>query len=283
MNNSVSINDIKLEVKISTPSESTDKNAAYYILHDHCYNELFVCKSGKIEIKTANETIVLNRNDIAIFPPALEHTLKKNESPEINYSVIGFSFSKRSTANGFELYRVFKNTFYSSEPLIIRNAARLASRAVSVSENIRKTTNSFSHILEFSSLLTEIAENQKLRETEKNSNNSPSVELGRISALEQIIASKYTEDLTSKSIAAELFISERHLSRIVAKRYNKTLKEVIVSKRIKAAEEMLVNSDISATNLGARLGFSDNKIFYREFKKKHGITPTEYRKLKSAE
>ncbi|MBQ7313979.1 MAG: AraC family transcriptional regulator [Clostridia bacterium] len=42
---------------------------------------------------------------------------------------------------------------------------------------------------------------------------------------------------------------------------------------------MLRTSDISAEKIAVMVGFSNKNSFWREFQKKYGVTPMEYRKL----
>ena len=53
--------------------------------------------------------------------------------------------------------------------------------------------------------------------------------------------------------------------------------KVLLSKRILVAEQMLEKSDIKIDEISRSVGFHSPDIFYREFKKKHGMTPREYR------
>ncbi|NLZ37661.1 MAG: helix-turn-helix domain-containing protein [Clostridiales bacterium] len=42
--------------------------------------------------------------------------------------------------------------------------------------------------------------------------------------------------------------------------------------------EMLRTSDMSAERIAMMVGFSSKNTFWKEFRKKYGVTPAEYRK-----
>jgi AraC-like DNA-binding protein/mannose-6-phosphate isomerase-like protein (cupin superfamily) len=279
---SVLIENLKLELKINTPVNNSNERGLATIMHDHSYNEIFVCRDDIIEIKTENNPVVLNAGDLAVIPPTLHHRIDRFNEKKINFCAIGFTFTEKSVKYGFDLYSLFHRVFHKPSVIVIRNASSLSDKLYKVSEDIA-SGKKCTPMLDLSSILSEIAEKDSIKAESRDELISPSPEIERLSKLEHIINTKYMLQLTPKSIADELFISERHLSRIVNKRYNSTIKEVIVSNRIKTAEQLITSSNISISEICFMVGFKDLKTFYREFKKKNSLTPSEYRKQKSVD
>ena len=71
--------------------------------------------------------------------------------------------------------------------------------------------------------------------------------------------------------------SREHLSRSVKKYLNLTLSEYINSLRINWICNMLINTDVSITDLCYESGFSSLSYFYRIFKASIGMTPSDFR------
>lgn len=107
-------------------------------------------------------------------------------------------------------------------------------------------------------------------------------DLSRIKLLEQIIATDFTEKLTADVIAEKLFISPRQLDRIAKKRYGKSVRSLIIEKRIDTAAELLRTTNMPAEKIGITVGFGSKAGFLREFTKKHGMSPVVYRKSQAA-
>ena len=103
-------------------------------------------------------------------------------------------------------------------------------------------------------------------------------DLTRITKLDRLVYNSYNQNLTADEIAAMLFISSRQLDRISRKRYGKPLHRVIIDRRISSAERMLLESELTVDKIGSLVGFGSRSGFYREFGRKHGMTPAEYRK-----
>lgn len=52
--------------------------------------------------------------------------------------------------------------------------------------------------------------------------------------------------------------------------------------RIQKAEELLEGSSLSIKEIAARVGMKDQSHFVRDFKKNHGLTPSQYREKSGA-
>jgi len=99
----------------------------------------------------------------------------------------------------------------------------------------------------------------------------------RFEVLDYYINKCYMYPLTPALLAEQFIISERQITRIVQKKYGMSFHKVLLGKRILVAEQMLEKSDIKIQEISQAVGFHSPNIFFKEFKKKHGMTPREYR------
>lgn len=92
------------------------------------------------------------------------------------------------------------------------------------------------------------------------------------------ILSNYGDDeLSIHKVANHLHISPSYLSLIFKKNTEVTFLKYIVSIRLEAAKDLLVNSDLKTTEIAERIGYPDINYFSYFFKKNFGISPREYR------
>lgn len=92
----------------------------------------------------------------------------------------------------------------------------------------------------------------------------------------------YTEDLSLDAIASMAGFSKYHFSRLFKQFTNVTFYQYLTQKRIAHAEQLLVNPDISITEVALHSGFSNLSAFIRMFKLIKLCTPTEFRKMYSS-
>lgn len=80
-----------------------------------------------------------------------------------------------------------------------------------------------------------------------------------------------------EDIAEKLHVTPRYLSDALKVETGKTAKEWIHLELLDAAKELLLASNASVSEIAYKLGFTYPNYFARLFKKKVGMTPTEYR------
>ena len=73
--------------------------------------------------------------------------------------------------------------------------------------------------------------------------------------------------------------SKYHFSRLFSEYTKETFCDYLNLRRIKAAEELLLNDSLSVTEIAMQSGFSSIATFNRLFRSLKGCSPSEYRKL----
>lgn len=68
------------------------------------------------------------------------------------------------------------------------------------------------------------------------------------------------------------------LSRLIKAVTGRTFTELIQEKRLKQAVYLLVNTELSITDISLDVGYSNFSYFYRIFRSKYGISPKEFRR-----
>ncbi len=66
-------------------------------------------------------------------------------------------------------------------------------------------------------------------------------------------------------------------SRMIKRNTGATFKELLLRKRIGKAEELLTQTKLSVSDIIFAVGYDNTSYFYQIFRKKHGISPREYR------
>lgn len=96
---------------------------------------------------------------------------------------------------------------------------------------------------------------------------------------------QYRDDLSahdkpgklSAFISGNMQMSFSHISRIFSQLEGITIERNLLLLRMEKAKEMLIQKELSATEISDRLGYSSPQSFTTQFKKEMGKTPGEYR------
>ena len=84
------------------------------------------------------------------------------------------------------------------------------------------------------------------------------------------------------SLAREFGYSENYCSQYVKRHTGRTISSLITDARMEQAEEMLTSTDMSIGDIAKTVGYRSTGHFHENFKERHGITPSDYRKLGQA-
>lgn len=88
----------------------------------------------------------------------------------------------------------------------------------------------------------------------------------------------YHRDITNKKLAKECNISEEYFRKIFKKTYGISPKQYVTNMRINRAKLLLSEGTLKIKAISEQCGFSNQYHFCRFFKKKVGLTPTEFLK-----
>lgn len=87
---------------------------------------------------------------------------------------------------------------------------------------------------------------------------------------------------SNEDIAAHIGLNATYLERIYRKATGRTLWESVTACRLGAAEELLAQPGIPIHEIDTMIGFANRQTFYLQFKKKYGVSPSEFRKRLAA-
>lgn len=100
-----------------------------------------------------------------------------------------------------------------------------------------------------------------------------------IDQISEYIHANYAQSLNLNDLASAFYISPSYLSHLFAKKKKMTIVKYIGNVRLEKSVEYLKNTELSIADIAERTGFSDGNYFAKAFKKKYGISPTDYRKM----
>jgi len=110
---------------------------------------------------------------------------------------------------------------------------------------------------------------------------APGPSKGRHLTLQQfrkLVEQHYTTMRLPKDYAAQLYITPNHLNALCRELLGKPAGEVIRDRVLLEAKRLLVNAELSISEIAWQLRFADNSYFTKFFRKLTGITPEAFRK-----
>jgi len=114
---------------------------------------------------------------------------------------------------------------------------------------------------------------------------SNELELSRVGLIDrrirrsvELMHAQLDQDLSLRSLAAASYLSPFHFSRLFKKITGSTPHNYLAAMRANRAQLLLADTDMSITEVGARVGYLSASHFTKAFRLATGITPREFRK-----
>lgn len=87
-------------------------------------------------------------------------------------------------------------------------------------------------------------------------------------------------DLSRADIAEAIYLNPEYLSRLFKKETGASLSDYITAEKMRAAQGMLVDTNVPVSLIATKVGFSNFSYFSQVFKRHTGLSPVEYRAAK---
>ena len=98
-----------------------------------------------------------------------------------------------------------------------------------------------------------------------------------VEALGEYIRENVTDEISNTEIGAIFGYHPFYVSRVIKERKGQTLRQYIISYRLKLSARLLELTDKSVAEIADECGFTDASYFTKTFKSAMGITPKDYR------
>ncbi|TBL73968.1 response regulator [Paenibacillus thalictri] len=93
----------------------------------------------------------------------------------------------------------------------------------------------------------------------------------------ELIGERYAQDLSLDSLAAESLLSPVYLSFLFKQVEGINLTDYLIQVRLEHAKRLLKDTPLRTYEVANQVGYADEKYFSRLFKKRVGLTPSEFR------
>ena len=247
----------------------------YIDYHSHNSFEFHFVADGKGELYVNKKNYTIEKNNIFVIAPSVTHNQRSgNIEPIEEYSFNIFIkdlHSNKKTNLDLLIEKFFLNPFFVTYDNFkgcekcIEIINEIVNPTVCTNEKVK--ADIISLLITISRLLPGV------KQTETSFEFNPN-----LTRKLDLIMRSFNQPLKLEEVAKEMFISKRHLIRIIKKVYNMTFTEKIKSLRIEYSKALLTNSDLPIHKIAEKSGFSSPQIFSKTFKKEEGCSPNEYRK-----
>ncbi len=276
-----------LSIGIPTSSICARVHSIYdaFPTHSHDFIELMYVCSGSVTHIIGDSRIELSEGDIILLGRSTKHAILATAESDIGVNVIistdyfegllnelrGSSslpekFFEKLLSDDDTQYFVFRTREMLPVSNIMENLAYSLITGTITDSFIMQTslTLLFSYLAATPELLLD------------NSNLNSYKERSKRMIVNYIMTSYKTATLSEA--ASMLGISGAHLCRWIKENFGVTFKTMLCEKRFEVAKDLLLTTNLPISDIILNVGYENSSYFHKEFSKRFGMTPMNYRR-----
>lgn len=243
--------------------------------HFHQDIELLYVLEGSLDVIAGEETVHLKEEDIFVINANKHHILKGSE----NVLFLQLSI----------LYQVVSDVLQSSDVIFWCNSTNDKSERYEELRKILKVllkhyietkgdTANFGHIALCYRVLDSLSMYFLVRTSDKEVMDDQDKFDERIRQINNYIRANYSQPISLKELADQLYLSNGYLSRFFKRNYGMSFAEYLTNVRLFHAVDDLLYTSMPITRIAYDNGFASVAVFNKVFKNAYGETPSVFRK-----
>jgi len=244
--------------------------------HNHDFEELLIGKYGQLEHFIDSKSQLMNAPFISFITQGKVHRAKPL-AKEGQCDIWSIRFKSEFIAETvFQLY----STYHDKANICLKTDKcfeRLDLICTMMYEEFLQPAPDLSIIRQLLSSLFTIIESER-KKLNLNNDESKKIQSLTFKNFLKLLDEHYKESKDVSFYAERLFMSTRNLNIICQEILNRSVSEIIETRKLTEAKNLLITTDKTIAEIGYDLGFNEKTYFTHAFKKKSGFTPTEYRK-----
>lgn len=239
--------------------------------HSHSHVEITYLLNGSLEYQIENQTYLISSKELIIVFPYQPHSIRMVETGIMVSIVFAIDFISDFTRI-FTEYELPNCLFKQRELNDSTVTALQWLKTSALTKEYKKHPIPFKERGWLIVALGDIFSKRALQKKREK------LDMELISSFFEYLNNHFVEDLSCESVCRALGISQYYLTHTLNKILHTTFNSIIISYRLKLAENLLKTSDLTILDIALETGFQNAQTFSRNFKKHSGLTPSAFRK-----
>lgn len=241
--------------------------------HQHNYEEIIVVIKGTLEHFIDFDSTVLHAPFVSFITKGKPHKIKPIDNGEdCDGFVIRFQ-SEFVSETIFQLYHFFHdnaNTVFSTS----REFERFVTLCELLNDEAQQKSVDYSIVRSLLNIILTILESEKRK---SSSNYVANNQNNHFVKFLHLLEENYHRPVGVSFYADKLQMSSRNLNIICQQILQKSINEIIQTRRLIKAKNLLTTTDKTISEIGFEIGYQEKSYFSNIFKKKTGKTPSTFR------
>lgn len=268
-----------IDYKENLPVEVSLVHIEEYPIHWHKSLEILFVLKGKINVTIESETYEVEEKEIEIINTEEAHRIYSDDKENrVLIFHIDLNFFQK-------FYDDIKNLFFyvnSSDEGAQRGESYDITRSylsIVLCELVQRQDD-YDEMIEETliELLYHLINNFHYLMYEKEEIKDNEEQLERYHRIVKYIYNNYNNKISLQDIAKKEFLSAHYLSHEIKNTMGLSFKEFVNLTRVEESIKLLLDTDMTISDISEEIGFSHSRYYNKYFKKHYKLTPKQYRK-----
>jgi len=241
--------------------------------HQHNHEEIIVVIKGTLVHFIDFDSTILSAPFVSFITKGKTHRIQPIDNGEESDGFVIRFQSEFVSETIFQLYLFFHdnaNIIFSTH----REFKRFVTLCQMLEEETQQESSDFTIIRSLLSAMIAILYSEKRKSRNSFSSNykdSPFIKFL------QLLEENYHRSVSVSFYAEKLQMSSRNLNHICQRILQKSITDIIQTRKLIQAKNLLTTTDKTINEIGFAIGYKEKSYFSNIFKKKTGKTPSEFR------
>lgn len=249
----------------------------------------FFCIKGEFEVEINLKKFTIRKDSMFIYTPGnivRVTNIDPREKESVHFVVVAISEDLMSSTR-FDFSKLYNESLRLLEsPCVVINEKEreMCKKYFELAEEVSSlgmpnTRESVAALISSVFYLMGALWTDRLTEAKKKDDNVSTRSRIILEDFLLLVRDNHTKERSLSFYADKLYLTPKYLSKLIKSVSGKSAHEWIDSFVILEAKNLLKYSDMSIKSIVYELNFPNQTTFYRFFKTKTGMTPSEYRKM----
>lgn len=247
-------------------------------LHVHSFFELCYVLEGEGSFTNNGLNYRLKAGDLFLAKPDEQHEIISSQEQPLALFFWSYTLLAVKPDSQLDVSKLFDAFSKTKQPLVSQQEQHLSLLEAIVRELNQKK-------IAYDLVIKDLAK-QLLIETARaftqlshNAEQHPETKYqdAVVKTIIRYLNDNYYQPLKLEAIAAQVHLSERHMSRIFKTATGQSIKKYATQLRITNAKQLLLNANVSISDVAYQTGYQDVRHFSTVFRKATGSSPSAFR------
>lgn len=247
-------------------------------LHVHSFFEVCFVLKGEGEFRINNASHTVNEGDLFLAKPEERHEIISSKKQPLAILFWSYTVLPKNPESSSELKALF-DAFSKSKLAVVHSQHKHLALLSSITDELSRKDSAYGFAV--NGLATQLVIETARAFTQLPSHTVQHPETNYQDAVVRTIIrylhDNYRKPLKLRDIAAQVHLSERHMSRIFRATTKQSIKQYATKLRMATAKQLLLNEATSISDVAYSTGYQDVRHFSTAFRKNTGSSPSAFR------